>query len=406
MSEALRVLVVHNHYRSEVPSGENGIVREEANLLRAAGVDVEELYAYSDEITSRKPLTVASAAIGPVFSPSGRRAFSNRAASFRPHVVHLHNVFPLISPDVVRWASNFGAGTVQTVHNYRHTCVNGMHFRGGAPCDDCVGRVFPTPAVQHSCYRGSRLQSLAMGVGQMVHRSTWLNVAEFLVMSRFMAGRLTTVGVPRERITVRRTSTEGPDSVVRPNPGVVLYVGRLEESKGIELLLNAWRQGDLSDRGWRLRVAGSGPALVTAREYALADGSVDILGRLSPSELEREYRMCAVVAVPSLWYEGFPRVVAEAFAHGRPVLASNLGSLASEIDSSVGWIVDPTQASWSAALRRLPSEDMNSRSDAALSYWQEFLSPSAAIETLRRSYTRAARAGQSSNVRSRGEGTC
>ncbi len=107
-------------------------------------------------------------------------------------MVHLHNVYPLISPYVVRVAARAGVPVVHTVHNYRHGCVNGLHLRDGHTCTDCIGTRLGLPAVQHGCYRGSRLQTVPMAIGQVVHRGTWDDdVARYLALTPFMSDLLT-----------------------------------------------------------------------------------------------------------------------------------------------------------------------------------------------------------------------
>jgi len=230
----MRVLVAHNRYRSSSPSGENQLVAAEIDLLRAGGVDVVPLLTDSDDLTG--PLGALRGAPGPVYSPSGVRRFRRLLEETRPDVVHLHNVYPLISPYVVRVAARAGIPVVQTVHNYRHGCVNGLHLRDGHPCTDCLGTRLGLPAIRHACYRDSRLQTVPMTIGQVLHRPTWNDeVARYLALTPFMADLLVRTGVPRERITLR--PSWAPDPGEPPAPGTdVLYVGRLDEPKGVDRL--------------------------------------------------------------------------------------------------------------------------------------------------------------------------
>jgi len=67
-----------------------------------------------------------------------------------------------------------GVPVVQTLHNYRLLCANGLFLREGAPCEACVARG-PFHAVRHGCYRGSRLQTLVWSDATAYHRrrGTW-----------------------------------------------------------------------------------------------------------------------------------------------------------------------------------------------------------------------------------------
>ncbi len=193
-----RVLVVHNRYRSELPSGENQAVDGQIALLRSAGLDVETYFRSSDEIAAFSRAKRLELAIRPTFSREDVAAIGGVIGRFRPDVVHLHNVYPLISPAVIARAKSSDCRVVQTVHNFRHICASGSLFRDGATCTDCLGKSLPWPAVLHGCYRGSRMQSLALGTAIAHHRSTWAQVDRFLAVSEFVAELLTTAGIPRE----------------------------------------------------------------------------------------------------------------------------------------------------------------------------------------------------------------
>ena len=271
----MRVLVAHNFYRSSAPSGENQLVRAEVALLREGGIDVVEMFEDSDTI-SGGVAGVLRAASGPVYSPSGVRRFERLLESARPDVVHLHHVQPLISPWVVRVAGRYGVPVVQTVHNYRHGCANGLHLRDHRVCTDCVGTRLGLPAVEHGCYRDSRVQTVPVALGMVTHRRTWRKgVARYLALTPFMRDMLVTYGLPADRITVRPTWVPDPGSAGDPGRDV-LYVGRLDEAKGIDLLLDAWAQAQR--RGLhpqqRLVVAGDGPLreVVSAAAERRPDG--------------------------------------------------------------------------------------------------------------------------------------
>src|SRR3954454_19543547 len=313
----MRVLVAHNLYRSSAPSGENQLVRAEIALLRAAGVDVVDLLADSDTIPGGVR-GVLRAAPGPVYSPSGVRRFESMLTSARPDVVHLHQVQPLISPWVVRVAQKHGVPVVQTVHNYRHGCADGLHLRDGHVCTDCVGTRLGTPAVRHGCYRDSRLQTAPVSLGMVVHRRTWRDgVARFLALTPFMREMLVATGLPAERITVRPTWVPDP-GVAGASAREVLYVGRLDEAKGIDRLLDAWRLGG-RDSGRRLTIVGDGPMRTQVEEAVRADDRMRWLGQVPSTVVAEALERAAYLVVPSRVFEGYPLAVAEAFGRGRPV---------------------------------------------------------------------------------------
>ncbi len=381
----MRVLVVHNRYRSSAPSGENQIVDAEIGLLRDAGIHVVSYLEDSDELVPPgSPIAKATAAVGPVYSPRGMSRFRLLLAYVRPDLVHVHNVFPLISPWVVRASKAAGVPVVQTVHNYRHSCLNGLHVRDGRRCDDCVGRRVPWPGVAHACYRGSRVQSLPMAVSQTLHKPTWRMADAFLALTPFMVQRLLLSGLPAQKIRLRPTWV--PDrSANAITSRDFCFVGRLDEPKGVPLLLAAWRQGPAPGR--RLRIAGDGPLRDQVQAAADADASLEYLGRLDAPGVARLLADSAVAVLPSMFYEGFPLVLAEAFAAGRPALVTAGGSAASVVSDAEGWQAPLHSAGIASTMKAVTDAEAVRRGEAARRRYENELSPAAALSSLLQIYT-------------------
>jgi glycosyltransferase involved in cell wall biosynthesis len=378
----VKVLVAHNRYRSASPSGENTLVDDEIGILRAAGVDVVPMIENSDRLEGAGLTGLAAAAVGPVYAPAGVRRFKDLLMRERPDVVHLHNVFPLISPQVVRVALALRVPVVQTMHNYRHSCVNGLQFRNGVVCTDCDGSRLSLPALHHGCYRGSRVQTLPMAIGRAVHRSTWPRVDRFLTLTPFMARRLAINGIQESRITVRPSWVPDPGKGDSAGDDFV-YVGRLDEAKGVSLLLKAWEHAHTPRR---LVIVGSGPLAGAVEAAAGRDPSIVYLGQQSAAGVAAAVNSATAVVVPSLWFEGFPLTVVEAFAHGRPVVALEGGSAASVVDDRVGWRVSRSHESLGALITAWDPREADRRGRAARAAYQALYSPAAATASLLQVY--------------------
>lgn len=376
----MRVLVVHNRYRSSAPSGENQVVDAEINLLRDSGVEVAAYLEDSDELVAPGfGLGKATAAVGPVYSPRGVPRFRRFLADVRPDVVHVHNVFPLVSPWIMRVSKAAGVPVVQTVHNYRHSCLNGLHVRDGRRCDDCVGRTVPWPGVLHACYRDSRVQSIPMAVSQTLHKPTWRTVDAFLALTPFMRERLISAGLPSDRVVLRPTWS--PDPGASPVvAGDFAYIGRLDEPKGLPLLLSAWQR--LARDGRKLLIAGAGPLQAQVEALAAADESVVYLGPLDRRGVDGLLTRCGVVIVPSVVYEGFPLTVVEAFAKGRPVVVTRGGSAASIVSPTTAWTVPLEPTRFAHVLSAITLDDCVARGREARNYYERFLTPEAALASL------------------------
>jgi len=380
----MKVLICHNRYRSTSPSGENQVVDSEISLLRRAGVEVIQMIEDSDSIVSGGLIVMGNAALGPLYSPKGVQRFRALLREEHPDLIHLHNVFPLISPAVVRAAKAVGVPIVQTIHNYRHTCVNGLHFRDGHVCDDCIGHRVAYPAVLHGCYRGSRPQSVAMALGQAAHRGTWGMVDKLIALTPLMARRLLAAGFEEKQIAVRPSWTADPGEPARPGVDF-LYLGRLEEAKGINLLLEAWRLRKAGGSR-RLRIAGTGPSEEHIRSMALLEDDVHYLDHLDRSGVAAAMQHCGVVVIPSLWYEGLPLTFVEALAYGRPVIVNHGTSTASMVTDELAWSVRPTVDSWRETIDMITQDDIEARGMAARRFYSETCSPPAALKSLLQIY--------------------
>ncbi|GAB3993786.1 hypothetical protein GCM10029992_06370 [Glycomyces albus] len=141
----MKIVIAHNRYSSAQPSGENTIVDYEIGALREAGVEVVPFLRSSDEIASLPAHRKAALAVSPIHAASAQRDLAALIERERPDLLHLHNPYPLLSPSVVRTAHRHGVKVVQTIHNYRHDCVNGLYFRDGHDCTDCHGKRWNAP---------------------------------------------------------------------------------------------------------------------------------------------------------------------------------------------------------------------------------------------------------------------
>jgi glycosyltransferase involved in cell wall biosynthesis len=323
----LRVLQVHNRY--QLAGGEDVVTQAERRLLEQYGHEVDVLDADNAEITGLGGR--AKAALGAIYSPAAKALVTARIESFRPHVVHVHNFFPLFSPSVYYACQQATVPVAQTVHNYRLICPNSQLLRDGHVCEDCVGKQFPWPGVLHACYRNSPAGSASVAAMIAIHHQlgTWANkVDAFIATTNFSRNKLIEGGLPAEKIIVKPNFVHDPGHVSDRKNSFALFVGRLSPEKGIATLLTAWEHlpGVIP-----LKVVGTGP-LAEEIDQRSAPGRVEPLGRQPSEKIQALMRDASFLVFPSVWYEGLPMVIVEAFSVGLPVIASNLGSMTSLVE--------------------------------------------------------------------------
>jgi glycosyltransferase involved in cell wall biosynthesis len=321
------VLLLHNHYQQ--PGGEDEVFAAEGALLEACGHRVLRHVLHNDSVAEMRRPALAKATVWNSVVYREIRALIRRD---RPQVAHFHNTFPLISPAAYYAARAEGVPVVQTLHNYRLLCPNALFFRDGGVCEDCLGKMVPWPGVAHACYRASRSSSAVVAAMLTTHRTlgTWkAAVDSYITLTEFARQKFIQGGLPAEKIIVK-------PNFVHPDPGsgqgrgrYFLFVGRLSQEKGVDTMLAAWKR--LGEKV-PLKIVGDGELAPEVAEAAERLNEVEWMGRQPKERVLALMKDARALIFPSVWYEGFPMVIAEAYAVGLPVIASNLGSMSSLID--------------------------------------------------------------------------
>jgi glycosyltransferase involved in cell wall biosynthesis len=328
----MRILIVHNMYRSNQPSGENSVFEAERQLLAKAGHDVEVFVRESDSLERWGAAAPIVGGLLTPFNPVSALQIRRVQKSFRPDVVHIHNVFPLISPSVL-FGLDAEVPVVMTLHNMRMFCAAADPLRDGRICLDCIDQRSVMPALRHGCYRGSKAATVPLAASIALHRGlgTWeRRVDRFLALTEFHRQLFVSAGLAASKIVVKPNFVKVPGSGVArvDRPDDVVYAGRLSEPKGIRVLLEAWRM--LGVDAPRLRIVGDGQLRGEVEAaVALGGGRIRYDGPRTHAETMAIIGGAKLAVMPSLSMEGLPMVLIEAFSAGTPVLGSALGAMGS-----------------------------------------------------------------------------
>lgn len=357
----MRVLLVHNRYRSRFPSGENAVVEDEAALLTQHGCEVDVLSVESDDIESWSSTQKLALPARVVWSREGARLVSAAIRSTAPDVVHVHNTFPLLSPAVLRSAKATGVPVVITLHNFRPLCASGMFLRHGQVCETCLTARSSLPAIVHGCYRDSRLTSIPVAAMIAVHRRarTWTDYVDRAICpTNFSRDKFIAAGWPAKKLVTKYNTAMAPAEPRRGAGAGFVVLSRLTPEKGIDSLLSAWRDAALGGAE-QLTIIGSGEDEARLREIAANIKNVRFAGQLPRDEALRRVAQARALLVPSRWYEVFPRTIAEAYALGVPVIASRIGALAEIVEDGRTGLLTGVDApkELASALRAVASDD-------------------------------------------------
>ncbi len=328
----MKILAIHNEYQQR--GGEDAVLQAEARLLGEHGHTVVRYQRNNSELRERGGFSSLRAGFEAVWASRSYREVAELIAEERPQVAHFHNTLPLISPAAYYACAEAGVPVVQTLHNYRLLCPSATFLRDGKVCEACLGRNIPWPGVVHACYRDSRAATAAVTSMLAMHRAmgTWRQkVSVYVALTEFARRKFLEGGLPAERVVVKPNFMARDPGAKKEMGAYALFVGRLSEEKGPQVLLNAWAR--LAGRV-PLKIAGDGPLRVELARRIEAKGlnGVDLLGGVSSEQLVGFLHNARFLVFPSVWYEGFPITIAEAFACGVPVLASRLGSMAEIVE--------------------------------------------------------------------------
>lgn len=366
----MKVLFIHCAYRYK--GGEDTVVAEEIKLLANAGVEVQLL------LFSNEKNTLAGIVQFP-FNFGAYRKTRSKLRAFCPDVVHVHNLHFAASPSVIYAVKKHGVPMVCTLHNFRLLCPSATLFYNGKLFLHSLRQKFPLEAVQKGVFKNSRLLTFWLAFSMQLHRmlGTWRIPQKMIVLSRHaeLLFQQAKMGVQKEQLVIKPNFCARPANEVAERTDAFLYIGRLSPEKGIPLLLQAF-EGSLC----HLVIAGDGPLQNDVMNSAAKHANIRYLGPVDKEEVHRLMRQATALVFPSVWFEGMPLTIIEAFACGTPVLASEMGAMASMINPGYNGLFfeAANRQSLRMALdtwRQLPAAEKERFSAQALATYETLYTP-------------------------------
>ena len=332
----MKIVLANNYYY--LLGGCERVLFDDEGALVAAGHDVRPFAPYDErnspaisasffphvsDYMAARGIGRAQAAVNLVRSTSAGRAFAEFLDDFRPDIVHCHNIYGRLTTAVLDEARRRRIPVVLTVHDHKLTCPAYLGLRQGEPCQLCTDGGY-WRCLRWKCHKESTAASFVYTIEAYYNRLSkkYDAVSQFLCPSRFMQAELIESGIQEERTVYHPNAI--PVTAYSPQfePGnYALYAGRLSPEKGILTMMEAFGQARIP-----LRIAGSGPLDAEIRDLVERRNlPVTLEGFCDGPRLAQLYRGAAFVIVPSEWYENAPMSILESFAHGKPVLASDIG---------------------------------------------------------------------------------
>lgn len=361
--------VVHNH-PSVMPGGAETYALELFHGMKAGPDYQPVLVARTGPPVSRTSRVHEGTLLEPVFGESDQyffhtdiqdydwflsssrnkqvytKFFRELLEAYRPDVVHFqHSLF--LGYDVLRETRRTlpDAAIVYTLHEYVPICHNnGQMFRtSGEPCMQA------SPRRCHECFPDITPQQFFLR--ERFIKSHLDVVDRFVSPSRFLLERYVDWGINRDRIVHEENGR--PAMAAAPGhrtpsaaPDRLGYFGQFTAFKGADVLMKAMtmvaeRAGEDGVRP-TLRLHGANiehqPDEFRALFRTLLDttgSDVTLVGKYRPPDLPALMDAVDWVIVPSIWWENAPLVIQEAFAHGKPVICSDIGGMAEKVTDGV-----------------------------------------------------------------------
>jgi glycosyltransferase involved in cell wall biosynthesis len=314
-------MLVHNRYVRA--GGEDSVLETEKQVLLSHGHKIVE-FLEDNKCIEGMSRTAAMAPL--VWSVPQARRMAAFIDEHRPDLVHIHNLYYRIGPAIYYVCKQKGLPVVQTLHNFRMGCINARLSRNGIPCELCLDRRVRWPGILNRCFQDSMLKSGALTLAMDLHRSlgSWRRTVDvYIALTEFARIKHIAGGVPESKIVVKPNTLSSDPGVGSGDGGYCLFVGRLDSDKGIEVLL-AGIDGLPQDT--ELWIVGTGPMSSLVEAACRRKPRVRWLGAQSRKEVLRLMQGAQLLLFPTLAYENCPVVVAEAFATGLPIVASDLGA--------------------------------------------------------------------------------
>jgi glycosyltransferase involved in cell wall biosynthesis len=293
----------------------DGVARDGfLNGVRVYYVPLANLYWKQSEQSRSKLARLLWQCID-AYNPLMGRRVARILEDERPDVLQTGNLQGF-SVAVWRAAARLRVPLVQMLHDYYLACPNSCMFKGGI---NCARQCRPCHVVGTARRRLSHLPAAVISLSRRV-----LQRLEASGLFARVPYKTVINGADNTTVNAAPRSDKPPGSTL-----VVGYLGRMENTKGIEVLLDA--AALLPQQQITVLLGGKGPeSYVNGLKARYAAPNIQFLGFVKPADL---FSRIDVLVVPSVWEEPLGRVIYEGYAHGIPAIVSNVGGMPEIVDS-------------------------------------------------------------------------
>jgi len=336
----LKILLCHNYYKTR--AGEGLVFEHEKNLLINRGNDIQVYSRDNNEINSFSPVQRFFSILNGFNNKKTKNDIDRIIAENRPDVAHIHNVFPLISPAIYVALNRHKVPIVQTFHNFRFVCPNGLLFINEKKCLFFLKKGFH--CIKNKCYRQSYVYSAWYSAILAYHnrQKTFVDkIDRYIALNSFTKSIFVKAGFDKQKIIVKPNSASVDASSFNKNPdNYILFAGRLSQEKGVFTLLKA----AVKVPELPLKILGDGPLENEIKQFITENSlnHIELLGCQPQKQFEKYLANALVTIMPSECFENCPLTVINSLYLGTPVLASRTGGIPDFVpEEKAGWLFTP-----------------------------------------------------------------
>lgn len=256
----------------------------------------------------------------------------------KPDAVYILHEVNHLSPSIIRAAKKEGVRVVHRISDFFMFCPKYDFLCKNEICEACLHGNY-SKAIRNKCVKNSKFGTLLRVMAMKIYKATKVfdDVDQFICTCEFSKNKLIEGEIDKDKIQCVPTFIDS--SKIKPcyeDDKYFLFLGRMAHQKGTIYAIEAMKY--LKDTEYVLKITGQisdseedQEIWRYIKENNLED-KVIFTGFKHGKELEELISRATCIVCPAIWYENMPNTVIEAYAYGKPVVASRIGSLAEIVE--------------------------------------------------------------------------
>lgn len=283
----------------------------------------------------------------------------------KPDAVYILHEVNHLSPSIIRAAKKEGVRVIHRISDFFMFCPKYDFLCENEICEACLHGNYKK-AIKKRCVKGSKIGTLLRVFAMKVYKWTKVfdDVDYFVCTCEFSKGKLIDGGIPGSKITCIPTFIDATKIIpCYEHDNYFLFLGRMAHQKGTIYAIEAMKY--LKDTDYVLKITGSiteseeDQAILKYIQDNQLEDKVVFTGFKYGKELEELISRATCIVCPAIWYENMPNTVIEAYAYGKPVIATDIGSLSEIVDDGVTGYLFPMKSAkeMSIQMRKLAESE-------------------------------------------------